>query len=448
MDRMCLYRLIDISKQINLERRARCPLRHNLVGDLSQHGNWSCFRNEFFKKLPIEITADKFTPSPTVGILEFDFMSGSKPDVKAVAMLDRRFLALLASCNLIYKHEQMDKQYHLNYLKVLNENSNDADGTAIEHAIPKEKRMRIFFMMEHFNDSLKFRHAAHLASLEHEDTKVNYLAPITSDVPFVPFPPSRDASDDEDSPAITAKKGTHHKKHNRSNRDISPLKSQHKDAKDKKEVAKKDTPASSSTAPKISRKEARLAKLKAYEEAGRYFFEVDDPDLFEESKFNLVQGHEYLSVEERLYEKKLRKNAVRRRNFKKMIGHPQVSPYVKACKQSESLEDLLAVCYLTCRQVSLLMNCFRQGRLEKYSHKEIEKGKDKEKDKGSSSSKDGQVHTYGSFRVSLLIAIMHRIVDLNNFECIVNALEESEIAILTCRVGWFNGIFNPMKPEV
>ena len=96
------------------------------------------------------------------------------------------------------------------------------------------------------------------------------------------------------------------------------------------------------------------------------------------------------------------------------------------------LEDLLThtTVFVTCRQLSLLMDCFPQGRLWKYA----------------SNNKENFIH-FGSYRVELLISLLFKIVDLNNIEVIISALTEPEAACFTCRVGWFNGIFNPLKPE-
>ena len=113
--------------------------------------------------------------------------------------------------------------------------------------------------------------------------------------------------------------------------------------------------------------------------------------------------------------------------------HPLVNPYTKAARVSEQLEDLLthSTVYLTCRQLSLLMDCFPQGRLWRYA---------------PARDKDSYFH-FGSYRVELLITLLYRVVDLNNLEVLLAALTEPEAACFTCRVGWFNGIFNPLKPE-
>lgn len=48
------------------------------VGDTSQKGNWSCFRNETLNfKTPFIVTIEADIPKK--GVLEFDFMSSRRP---------------------------------------------------------------------------------------------------------------------------------------------------------------------------------------------------------------------------------------------------------------------------------------------------------------------------------------------------------------------------------
>lgn len=117
LDVLCLSRLLEISQSVNLRRKYEKYMyltQHHIalqgvgsgagkqepampalpgaggegggsmplwVGDVSQHGNWTCFRNELRDGLPIEITSEAFTPMPTRGLIEFDFHVGSYMDL-------------------------------------------------------------------------------------------------------------------------------------------------------------------------------------------------------------------------------------------------------------------------------------------------------------------------------------------------------------------------------
>ena len=81
-DRLCLKKLIEKSVR-NIEWRRREGL-----GDTSQWGNWSCFRNEYHRSNygsgePLEtifISPKYFFPIPHRGKLEFDFINIERPN--------------------------------------------------------------------------------------------------------------------------------------------------------------------------------------------------------------------------------------------------------------------------------------------------------------------------------------------------------------------------------
>ena len=53
--------------------------RPGVTGDLSQKGDWSCFRNVLYKGQPFHISLHKFHPMVTSGSLCFDFSGSLKP---------------------------------------------------------------------------------------------------------------------------------------------------------------------------------------------------------------------------------------------------------------------------------------------------------------------------------------------------------------------------------
>ena len=67
-DRVCLTKLLEQSSSYCSRRR----FRH--LWDISQDGNWTCFRNEYFSGKYFSMTVETFTPMPTHGKLEFDFV--------------------------------------------------------------------------------------------------------------------------------------------------------------------------------------------------------------------------------------------------------------------------------------------------------------------------------------------------------------------------------------
>ena len=56
MDRMCLERLLEISTTAGNKRMESSKIGYGRVGDLSQKGNWSSFRNEMLNGEPVALS--------------------------------------------------------------------------------------------------------------------------------------------------------------------------------------------------------------------------------------------------------------------------------------------------------------------------------------------------------------------------------------------------------
>ena len=62
MDRLCMEKLIELSATYNQQRQEISKIGTGRVGDVSQKGNWTCFRNEHFNKEPIIINSKFASP--------------------------------------------------------------------------------------------------------------------------------------------------------------------------------------------------------------------------------------------------------------------------------------------------------------------------------------------------------------------------------------------------
>lgn len=157
-DRTCLSRFIALSDEINERRKAMCPLKSGLVGDYSQHGNWTCFRNETVNSNPVEITSHTFQPCPVRGIVEFDFISGERPKKKYLPMSDKRFFGVLQSACLMNEMHVEQAREHISDLKKQNEMSSYGDGRCVANSVDEERGTAIFKAMEMFHDNISKRH--------------------------------------------------------------------------------------------------------------------------------------------------------------------------------------------------------------------------------------------------------------------------------------------------
>jgi hypothetical protein len=96
-DRTCLHKLIEKSVQVNASRQSQ------KLGDLSQNGNWSSFRNiRRDGKVIQTLQIDQFSPMPKFGILEFDFFDISRPVYEVdKAIPEFKLFQFLRSCGLV-----------------------------------------------------------------------------------------------------------------------------------------------------------------------------------------------------------------------------------------------------------------------------------------------------------------------------------------------------------
>lgn len=110
MHRNCLSKLLEISQDVNSKRCNELKLgaifgAAGKIGDTSQHGNWSAFRNEVFNHAPTVITPQSFTPMPQAGILEFDFCVSASRQGSAVPISNHRLCKVLNNLHLLRNPE-------------------------------------------------------------------------------------------------------------------------------------------------------------------------------------------------------------------------------------------------------------------------------------------------------------------------------------------------------
>ena len=78
-DRECLASLFERGEIHKNFASARSLFRQGVTGDLSQNGDWSCFRNALYQGEPCHMSITKFSPIPHRGRLSFDFSGSMKP---------------------------------------------------------------------------------------------------------------------------------------------------------------------------------------------------------------------------------------------------------------------------------------------------------------------------------------------------------------------------------
>ena len=116
-DRVCLHKLIEQS-MINQTLR-----KTQNKWDISQNGNWSCFRNvRVAGRLVSQLQPEKYSPMPRKGKLEFDFVDFSRPNHEIDRPIsDNKVIQVLYNCYLI--RSPSHKRYISNKLKELHYNN-------------------------------------------------------------------------------------------------------------------------------------------------------------------------------------------------------------------------------------------------------------------------------------------------------------------------------------
>lgn len=101
-----------------------------------------------------------------------------------------------------------------------------------------------------------------------------------------------------------------------------------------------------------------------------------------------------------------------------------VSMHAKAAKFLEAVEETFGQLWLYSRHVAIIVMYFQKlfGNI-------------------------GQSRVFGSYLVEMVVSLFGRIIDLHNFEIVLEQLDGVDCGCLFARLGLLN-IFNPMKPEV
>jgi hypothetical protein len=110
-DSKCFFMLLQRSASLSHIRR-----EYRSRYDISQNGNWSCFRNTNWfakpspRKLNELISIETFYPLPSRGIIEFDFCDWDKPNIHLDRPInDSKVISLLTVCRFIKTEKSLKR---------------------------------------------------------------------------------------------------------------------------------------------------------------------------------------------------------------------------------------------------------------------------------------------------------------------------------------------------
>jgi hypothetical protein len=463
LDRLCLSLLLEQSGSVNNKMRARDEevFGNSVIGDTSQKGNWTSFRNERFNGAPFTITISEFTPMKKEGILEFDFSGGSRPDGSEMAISDRRLLKVLRNLALLSKEQMGVADAKLKKWRNMARNGEKEVGWSI-YETPLDKARAIGLAKEDFYASLEERRDEVKRSVQKEIIKVAmgshkmvHQRRGSKDNSVMSVNTSLAGSDRKEDESIASNEN-------------EGLDLDIEDDDDNADIAFGELP----TLPEASRPgttafpfgtpagspDARKPSIISFGNrefspptnvnglAGPLnaspFLQQSNPST-EEAAATKQDGHTERSLLEEVEgddhesgrgleadddEEDAQANArarivdLKKRMFQLIRFHGAgVTPQAKASRISEVLEETFSKVWLRSRHLALIIEYFVYGTTPK-------------------------AKKFGTYIVDLVCVLFSRIMDIHNFEIVMHVLSPQDCAAVICRIGWLN-VFNPLKPD-
>jgi hypothetical protein len=405
-DRTCLALLLGLSKDVGETRQHRYENIFGLgkVGDCSQKGNWTAFRNEIMNGVPTAITPSLFVPFPHRGTISFDFCATLRPLNRAVPLHETRFINLLRSIGFVNDKNEEASVAQLRgwdkYAAATIGGSGAAQPIAsIERAREIQTCSNAFYtaILERSNQHFAARLSEDLANISTKESGI-----ITTNLSTANDAESSTlgVKDISLSPVATKRKG-HSKKHN-----FDTSEDGFGDSLETIEYSPDGAPLLNayfitSTSYTACKSNHSLKSLRRLSSAGSEQTSADAKRrASKSSKRDESSGvsPEYVD----LYDLSL-------------------PPPVRANRFVQSLISIFRNVWMTSRQLASLLALFPLGRLRR-------------------------TQLFGTYRVELFVELFSRIVDPVNLDIAIRVLTAFEAACVYCRIGWLH-LFNPMKPE-
>lgn len=428
IDRLCLTRLLEQSQTWNSYRIRNSIIGLGKIGDVSQHGNWSCFRNEIFQGKPIEITPRLFTPMPHAGSLEFDFSGSTRPTGQELRMSDKRVCKVLSNLVLLPEENTVEATNKLTlWRKKASEKNREQTVFMPMYAFDPPKAKEAGMAMDAFYDQLLERQSMLRAGRKKEETKV-----VLHDVRKL---------------HAQADEGKQQKASQDSNEDGSY--SARSDSSSSSSGSSSSSSSSGSSSSGSSRTSRSTSFTSSTARGDDVEGEGDNPatnthvnsnsvDDNDEDAGTVVTSDEVEANEDddedeengelsaEAQENHQRQRIAEQRARLETLLHARrgVSMHAKAAKFLEAVEETFGQLWLYSRHVALIVMYFQKlfGNI-------------------------GQSRVFGSYLVEMVVSLFGRIIDLHNFEIVLEQLDGVDCGCLFARLGLLN-IFNPMKPEV
>ena len=435
MDQIALTRLLEQSQTDNTRRQGMSPLSPGQIGDTSQCGNWTSFRNEFYNNKRFAVQPDRFRPMPKSGKLHFDYSNISRPQINEdlIILSDKRLMKIMQNIYLITEEETPAYLKKMNTWRLHLKMASTGKGHMLpQYEYPKEKGINIGKACNEFYLRLDDRMRLFSNGFKRENVTVDYQGknkkkkgkggqgdkgkekdPSSSSRPGT----SGAASGTE---SIPEEKAEEEKLDSTKTSRAASRKGSINEgavAVEAEEAEKEDAEGCGSGGEGNSGSDAEPKEPEAgtgerdkdgaAKEGG-----TNEEPAAEEPENKLIEGSK-AHMKQKMNEEMAK--------YKMLIESPLVSKEAKSARINEQIEDIMANAWLLCRHVAAIITATPHGTA-------------------------GRTDWFGSYHVDLIVSLFSRIVDIHNFEVIMSTLNAEECAGVYCRIGWLN-IFNPTKPE-
>jgi hypothetical protein len=439
MDRICLSKLLELSKTLTNKVLNANLMERGRIGDTSQCGDWSCFRNGLLNGIPITINTAQFTPMKISGRLEFDFSGSPRPLWGQTVISDSKLTRLLVHIAIM---PITDKDKNITELAIMKEEANYAiggNGKNIYECTP-DKAMEIGLCSSRFYESLALRSQNLAASVKREEVKIdvgNDILQGSAPIHQLEKQPSATQNFYKRTDSVTANKNNGDSVVGTSSpsKSIRPygrdntLSSDQFNTKERNAIMEEH--ASSSRIPRVSVHRDAKDQLQnigipqdapekhltnansAMECNGAKDDVITSAMISEEIEASIKPeqaSHEHVNSQLRFHS-----------YMEKLLQNPNLTDHSKALRVLHALEDMVGPYWIRSRHLANIVRKFEIGKVDK-------------------------VEFFGTYRVEIVVSLFCRVVDLHNFELVMRELSAYETACVYCRLGWLN-VFNPMKPE-
>jgi hypothetical protein len=444
-DRLCLKKLLEQSQKMKERSIQRSLFESGLTGDLSQHGDWSAFRNSFYNGSQCYVRPDLFSPMPESGTVSFDFIGSDQPPRGVAIIPDTRCINLMTNANLITPEEKFGLQLILNGMKLKTKRAIEFAGNVDgEKLFTKQKAEDVQLVKLVFYQMLPKR-AKYYKEVRIRESETSGIVKYTEQQEQRLIE-KEEAAKKKNTKKLFLRSLSSVQRKRQERGDASSSSSSESGSDDDSDLDLDEDPdgpifsgghgaprvagASSIAAAAVGRRFSMLRRQSALGASSSNPSPIAPmgplspmnsplssfPPLSPSSQQSPTRQRKLALTDstkgEYIYDMSSKMDTLHGAN---------VSRYVKCHRTVETLVDVLSRLWIRCRHLAAIVQYFNPGRVDRVKY-------------------------FGTYRVELIVQVYCRLVDLHNFDLILEILSAFEIGCLTCRIGILH-FFNPLKVD-